>query len=492
MPASASERWHLAALALGFGLVARSAVAAEPGDGQHARSELLNVPLAAPGKPGSFGTAVDLGLGITEPLRDDDATHQRLGLGAAASVDAAHWLNLGLLVSARYDRHGSDEQGGDDGLLFQSGLSARAAWQTAALGFGVEVGAWLPGGPDVSTSLSAISGDGRLFVSQQTGRLMWGAFGGYRLDRSAEAAEGAEQFRFGDRSALGASDFDAALLGVGLGYAAGRSLLFGEVTSRLLLGAPSLGASPSFLALGVRHPLGESGLAFEVSLSGLVSSRPSTEPEAELSPIEPRALLSIGLRYRPKERAPAAPTTLPAAPVAPPAPAPPLPPPPSSVELALLDDQGQPLPHAQVTLLQGEKETRLVERAPGRYGGAELQAGTARLRVQAEGFEPVEREVTLAAGRAVQVDVQVQQALPAGQVRGLVRSQRGKPLAAKVRVEPAGVQATTDAEGFFQLDVPPGQYEVVIESPGFQSQKRTVKVEKQGVVIVNADLGQAP
>jgi hypothetical protein len=143
-------------------------------------------------------------------------------------------------------------------------------------------------------------------------------------------------------------------------------------------------------------------------------------------------------------------------------------------------------------LLQGEKETRLVERAPGRYGGAELQAGPARLRVQAEGFEPVEREVTLAAGRAVQVDVQVQQALPAGQVRGLVRSQRGKPLAAKVRVEPAGVQATTDAEGFFQLDVPPGQYEVVIESPGFQSQKRTVKVEKQGVVIVNADLGQAP
>jgi hypothetical protein len=491
MPASAPERWHVTVLALGLGLAARSALAAGPGDGNHARPALLNVPVAVPGKTGSFAGAVDLGLGMTEPLRDDDASHQRLGLGAAASVDAAQWLNVGLLFNGRYDRHGQDEQGRDDGLLFQSELSARAAWQTATLGFGAEVGAWLPGGPDVGRSLSAVSGDGRLFVSQQRGRLTWGAFGGYRLDRSAEAAEDADQLRFGDRIALGASDFDAALLGVGLGYAVGRSFLFGEVTSRLLLGAPSLGASPSLASLGVRRPLSESGLSLEVSLSALVSSRPSPAAAAELAPFEPRALLSIGLRYRPVARALAAPIS-PAAPVTAPAPEPAKAPPPSSVELALLDDQGQPLQRAKVTLLQGDKETPLVEHAPGRYGSAEVEPGPARLRVQADGFQPVERDVTLTAGRAVQVDVQVQQALPAGQVRGLVRSLRGKPLDAKVRLEPAGVETKTDAEGFFQLDVPPGQYEVVIESPGFQPQRRAVKVEKQGVVIVNADLGQGP
>jgi hypothetical protein len=60
-----------------------------------------------------------------------------------------------------------------------------------------------------------------------------------------------------------------------------------------------------------------------------------------------------------------------------------------------------------------------------------------------------------------------------------------------VRVEPAGAETQTDAEGFFQIDVPPGQYEVVIEAPGYQPQRRAVKVEQQGVVIVNADLGQA-
>jgi hypothetical protein len=72
MPASANERWHASVLALGSGLVASS-------------------------------------------------------VRAAASVDAAHWLNVGLLVNGRYDRHGSDEQGRADGLLFQSRLSARTA-----------------------------------------------------------------------------------------------------------------------------------------------------------------------------------------------------------------------------------------------------------------------------------------------------------------------------------------------------------------------------
>jgi hypothetical protein len=145
-----------------------------------------------------------------------------------------------------------------------------------------------------------------------------------------------------------------------------------------------------------------------------------------------------------------------------------------------------------VTLLQGEREIALDERGPGRYGSDKVEPGLARLRVQAEGFQLVEREVTVAAGRAVQVDVQAQQALPAAQVRGLVRSLRGKPLAALVRVEPAGIETKTDADGFFQIDVPPGQYDVIIEAAGFQAQRRAVKVDKQGVVFVNADLGTAP
>jgi hypothetical protein len=71
-----------------------------------------------------------------------------------------------------------------------------------------------------------------------------------------------------------------------------------------------------------------------------------------------------------------------------------------------------------------------------------------------------------------------------------VRSFRGKPLAASIHLEPGGMQTKTDAEGFFQIDVPPGEYELLIESPGFQAQRRKAKVDKQGVVIVNADLSK--
>jgi uncharacterized membrane protein len=71
-----------------------------------------------------------------------------------------------------------------------------------------------------------------------------------------------------------------------------------------------------------------------------------------------------------------------------------------------------------------------------------------------------------------------------------VRSFRGKPLAASIRLEPSAATTETDAEGFFQIDVPPGEYEVVIEAPGYQAQRRHAKVDQQGVVIVNADLSQ--
>ena len=45
-----------------------------------------------------------------------------------------------------------------------------------------------------------------------------------------------------------------------------------------------------------------------------------------------------------------------------------------------------------------------------------------------------------------------------------------------------------DPSGTFQLDVPPGKYDIVIEASGYQTQRRKVSVDPQGVVILNADL----
>lgn len=493
MPASALERWLIATLLAGAVLGITSARAAEPGEGRRARAAFLNVPLALRRPAGSLAGAVDASGGFTEPLSDDDESHQRVALSAALNAQALSWLDLGLLLDGRYDRHSDSDGGTDDGLLFQPELSVRGAFRLNGLGLGVELAAWAPAGANVGDSFSALSADGRVLVSHAGERLVVAGFGGYRLDRSAEASATAARLSFGDRTALGASDFDAALLGIGMGYAIGKSWLFAEATGRLLLGAPNVGASPVFVSVGGRHPLTASGsLSLEASLTALVSSRPDVAPLAELMPIEPRAVLALGLRYRTdsaESGKPRAPVRV--APPRPPARAAPAVAP-ASVELTLLDDRGQPLQHAKVTLVQGERETPLVESAPGRYGQRGVRPGPARVRIEADGFQTVERDLSVGAGAALQVDVQAQPALPAGQVRGLVRSRRGKPLTADVRIEPAGVAAKTDNDGFFQIDVPPGQYDVVIEAAGYQSQRRAVKVEKQGVVIVNADLGNAP
>jgi hypothetical protein len=416
----------------------------------------------------------------------------------AAAVDATPWLNFGAWLGGRYDLHPRDARGKDDGLLFQSELSSRLAFRRGGLGYGLEASAWLPGGADVGESFSGLSADGKLLVSGQSANVLVAGSAGYRFDRSARAAGDPGRLRFGDRSALGVSDYDALLAGLGVGYFAGRTLLFGEASAQLLLGSPKLLASPLRLSLGVRRPLGSTGLSVEVALDGLLSARPDSMSGAELVPIEPRVNLSLGLRYRLGEQPPPhrSEKPLPAAtkqPVPEPKPAgAPAVEPPTTVELELLDDRGQPLPRAQAVVTQGGVETPLVETSPGRYRLDDAHPGRAHLRVRAEGFQPIERDIDVRVGASVHVDVKVEQALPAGQVRGLVRSFRGKPLAASIRLEPGSSETRTDAEGFFQLDVPPGEYEVVIESPGYQPQRRKARVDQQGVVIVNADLSQQP
>lgn len=466
------------------------AVEATSGAGDRARPALRRVAVPEPGTAGTLVAAADASGGVTEALSDSDGAHARFAGRVAAAVDATPWLNFGAWFGGRYDVHPRDAQGSDSGWLFQPELSSRLAWRSGNLGYGFEATAWLPGGVDVGASFSGLGADGRALLSYQSSGLLLAGHAGFRLDRSAEVAKHVERFRAGDRSALGVSQYDAVLGGLGVAYTSGRTFLFGEVAAQLLLGSPQVSASPLWLSLGVRRPTAVLGLSYEVSVDALASARPEAGPE--LFPIEPRVTLSLGLRYRFGERAPA----VPAPRVAPPKPVVvPTPPPvvqPTSVDLSLLDDRGQPLQRAQVVVTQGDSEAALVEVAPGQYRLEQARPGAARLRVKAEGFQPVERDIDLQKGAALKVDVKVEQALPSGQVRGLVRSFRGKPLSATIQVEPSGAKTSTDAEGFFQLDVPPGEYEVVIESPGYQAQRRKAKVDQQGVVIVNVDLSQSP
>ena len=113
-------------------------------------------------------------------------------------------------------------------------------------------------------------------------------------------------------------------------------------------------------------------------------------------------------------------------------------------------------------------------------------AGDALVEVRRDGFRPAEAAVTaLAVGTTRLVAVALERALPPGQLRGEVRSARGRPIAASLTIEPSGVGAATDEAGRFAVDLPPGEHAVTIRAPGRPPQRRRVRIEQDGVTILN-------
>jgi hypothetical protein len=80
--------------------------------------------------------------------------------------------------------------------------------------------------------------------------------------------------------------------------------------------------------------------------------------------------------------------------------------------------------------------------------------------------------------------IQLQPALPPGQLKGIVRTQVGKTIdKATITVNPGDKKAETGADGQFAIDLPPGQYKVTVKAPGLASQELDVTIDPNGVSI---------
>jgi hypothetical protein len=74
-------------------------------------------------------------------------------------------------------------------------------------------------------------------------------------------------------------------------------------------------------------------------------------------------------------------------------------------------------------------------------------------------------------------------------ITGLVRSQQtGAPVAARVRIVELGLDAAADERGAFALEVPPGQYTLVIEAAGYVPQTKAIRAASGEQNIYNVDL----
>jgi hypothetical protein len=494
-------RWCL------FTLASTASLAVNPANAEPVRRDAVNdwslpglgrvgFPTAATEGVRATGAA---GYGYTEAIDEADGAHHRTAGSLSVGALATTWLGFALRMDGRLDLHDEGPGGSDSSAVGEPSLLVRGGWDfTDALAAGLDIAVRLLGADAPSFEPAATTPEARaLFAARPSDALHLGAYGGYRLDRSAEAASAPERLSLGDRVSLGVSDFDAVVLGLGAAQAVGSGELFGEVSYDLLVGsgAPSPAESPLRAAVGFRAFLG----AFQLGgiAEAVLTGRAPIGPTDPLYVVEPRVAARAVLSYvfgaesaepskpadapKPQEVRPAA------------APKPATPPPLGEVRIVVTTPEGGSVTDAVVLLETPSGELTLTF-DQGAYRLESPPAGPAKLIVVADGFENVERSIVIEPGKAAEATVSLEPALPHGQIRGLVRSFAGRAIRAKIVVSRLdggdAKELSTDATGNFTVDVQPGEYRVEIGAPGYQAQKRQIVVKEKGVVILNADLHQ--
>ena len=449
----------------------------------------IGVPGLGPRRVAFAGAA---GYGYTESQGNGDGAHHRAFGSVGASVVPLPALELALKFDGRYDIHPDDGQGshgagvGDPRLLARYG----GALGDGSVTLGVEAIAWVPGQDAPSLSFDATTLDARALAAftPKKGPVVAG-LAGFRWDNSAAAAPDKTRMRPGDRLALGLSDSNAFLAGVGVSVPAGNTEILGEATADFLIGsdAPELLASPIRLTAGARHAL-SSAFALEGLFEVSPSKRPSLDPAAPLVPVEPRFAVTLGLRYRlpfdaPRDESkePSPSTTNEPKPVAVPVAAKEGP-----FVVAVVGPDGAAVEGATVEIVAGEKRWP-AEPAEKAYRAATVPFGDVTVVVKAEGFVPVEQPARHE-GSAARTEIKLEAAVAEGQLRGLIRSFSGKGLGATIRVDPLGKEVKADPQGNFAVDLPPGDYEVTVTQQGFKPQHRKIHVDQNGVTVLNAEL----
>jgi hypothetical protein len=433
------------------------------------------------------------GYGYTESVLNAGDTHHRAAGALAIEGRPASWFGLGLRLDGRYDRHEAAGQGTDDGWIGDPRVFARVDGGLGpTLRAGGRLGIWLPGRSAPSVALAAITPEagGALTLAPRGFPLWLSANGGYRLNRSTRAATDAAMLSTSDRLGLEMSAYDQVLMGLGAAYGAGRAQGFAEFSAELMVGAgsPPLSSSPMRAGAGMRFAL-TTNVRLEGQAEVAVGSRPTLSMSGPLVPVLPRAAVWMGVAYRFGSDAATAPR-------AHPAPSPEVVAAPAAVKLEgrVVTADGAPLTEAQVTVALGGRAPEAVAvDDDGRFTFSGKAGQTLAIEARAAGHDAASGTVTLAAGSPAALTLTLPRRLPGGQIRGLVRSFRGAGVDAEITIDageqtPAAPRTLRTQDGRFEVDVAPGKYEVTITAPGYETQRRRVEVEQNGVTLLNADL----
>jgi hypothetical protein len=455
------------------------------GHGESALPAVDTVPVfALPTDPLRFNAA--LGYGYTESVLDTDDAHHRSEAAVALSYAPIEALTFAARFDARLDSH-SGEAGGDEGALTQGWLIARAEHAIArALRAGAELSVRFPGATELLETFAGTSPELRAGITwwPEPERTTLNAALGFRLDRGRESAPAREELSLNDRVGLGASDSHALLLGISATRSYGMVDVLGEWSWDVYVGdrAPAAIESPMRIILGGRLFLSR---ALHVQLLAGVSpsGRPEITADGPLYVVEPRVFFAGGIGGlfggKPVARRPRPVTAAPVVTVAPPRL--------HKVSGRVFEGASQlPVPEATIEI-PGHAST--VSGNDGTFAIESVPQSATELRVRAQGFRDFSLPLSITSDAPdAPLELALERELPEAQIRGTVRSYRGKPIAGLVHVQPGDHVKTLDAEGTFEIEVPPGEYTVLITAKGYESQEQRIRVEKGGVTVIAVEL----
>ncbi len=471
--------------------------------GPRALPTLLTTPRLLRPKSVALTVLGSAGYGAREKFAGADVRHTALG-ALALALNGPSGIGGELHLNGRLEVPTSGAEAKPASVGELRGFLRFGKPVAPKLDLGFEVGLWIPGAKAPSLSLDATTVDGvMIFDTRVTEHLAWIVAGGFRLDHSKQALP-AERLSRDDWVALGLSSWNAALARIGGELTLGRTRSFVEWTWDVFVGstAPKAIESPMYAALGTRIDLDrKKALVLNLSARTLLSQRARIDLAGPVLPYPPRTELWTALSYTFGGGEPATKPTPNLPPKEPVAPAPPKP---REAVVAVPDATEAP---ATLTV-------RVVDKASGPVVGANVQVGSLApvvtdangaahlhdvplgeqpVTVIADGFDAQSATLQVAPGVNPGLELALEAHHPSGQLRFLVRDHgTGEPLKANIIVTAVAggmpIEHTAGADGRFELELPPGRYEIKIKLYGWRKQVKTVEIEDESVTMIDAAL----
>ena len=444
------------------------------------------------------------GLGRRTGLLGSEHKFNRAIGDVAFAYGVTDVLSVGLSLDGRYDRHWGLAPSGDDGYVGDPHINVRLAKAVGANHFGGQLGVWVPGKDAPSIAGSAISVDARGLVSIPAGPGLLSFEAGFRLDNSAKSADNVMRLSLQDRVSLGVSDYNALFGGALLQFPAGKAWVGLEGSLVAFIGSPPAGNAT--LAEGTLLVRGGATVGFHLTptmsavayleaakVPGITASQVMAN-NIPLIPYEPGLTGGLGIEarfggpkatYIEKDCHKHNPPDCPAVKV------------PLLADLtgSVVDEAGKPIVGAKVSLtLKNSQVPATATDASGAWKITGVPVGSSvdnkptveepaiEVAVDVDGKKPGTATVNVTAGGAITVPpIQLEPALPPGQIKGVVRNPAGKPIAGAT-ITAGDKKTETGADGTFVLDLPPGQYKVTAKT-GSATQELDVTIDPNGVAL---------